>query len=124
MTPSLDFVPKNPAESDNGRLIHITGTGTGDANTIYTAITGVADNWDIIYIAACNNDSIEHLVTIEWGGTGAANEAKLLLPPYSGFWPIVPSLRLRDSAVVKAYADTTAKVNIYVDADRMIGTID
>ena len=124
MSPSLDFVPKNPTESDNGRLIQVTGTGTGSAVDIATAISGTADNWDVIYIAAANVSSAEHLVTIEWGDTGTANEVKVLLPPYSGFWPIIPSLRLRDAATISAYADAANVVNIYVDIDRLIGTID
>jgi hypothetical protein len=97
--------------STNGRFIQVTGTGTGSADTIHTAVGG-SDNLDEVHLFATNYHTGDVTVTIEYGGTGASNEVSFTLPPNVGLIELVPSFLLQNSLVIKAYADVTAVVNV------------
>lgn len=97
--------------STNGKLIQVTGTATGSADTIHTAVSGTSDI-DEISLYAINTSSSDVLVTIEFGGTGTANEIKFNIPGQVGQVQIVEKLILQNSLVVKAYAATGSVVNI------------
>lgn len=97
--------------STNGKLIQVAGTGTGSADTIHTAVSGTTD-FDEVSLYAINTSTSDVLVTIEFGGTGTANEIKFTIPGQVGQVQIVEKLLLQNSLVVKAYAATTAVVNI------------
>jgi hypothetical protein len=97
--------------STNGRMVQVTGTGSGSANTLHTAVSGTA-NLDEVYLYAVNTGSSDVLVTIEYGGTGVANEIDFIVPGSVGLVPLVEKLLLQNSLVVKAYAATGSVVNI------------
>lgn len=122
MTPSLDFVPKDPV-TGHGKLVQIAATAT-PGTSLYTAVSSTDDEWDVVFVAASNNDTADHLLTVEWTAAGSANEVKVLLPGRSGMWTIIPALRIRNALTVKAYADAANQVNAYIDVDRLIGSLD
>lgn len=97
--------------STNGRMIQVTATGTGSANTIHTAVSGT-ENLDEISLYAVNTGASDVLVTIEYGGTGTANEIKFTIPGQVGHVQIVEKLLLQNGLVVRAYAATGSVVNI------------
>lgn len=97
--------------STNGRFIQVTGTSTAGANTIHTAVSGSA-NIDELHIFATNYHTSDATLTIEYGGTGANNEVKFVLPANVGLIEIIPSFLLQNSLVVKAYADVGSVVNV------------
>lgn len=97
--------------STDGKLIQVTGTASGSANTIHTAVSGNTD-LDEVALYAINTSSSDVLVTIEFGGTGTANEIKFSVPGLVGPVQVVEKLVLRNSAVVKAYASSGSVVNI------------
>lgn len=97
--------------STNGRLIQITGTSSGAANTVHTAISGTA-SMDEINLYAINTGTADVLVTIEHGGTGVANEIRFVIPGQVGQVQISEKLLLQNGLVVKAYAATGSVVNI------------
>ena len=97
--------------STNGRFIQVTGTSSGGANTIHTAVSGTA-NIDELHIFATNYHTSDATVTIEYGGTAANNQVSFTLPPNVGLIEIIPSFLLQNGLVVKAYADVGSVVNI------------
>lgn len=97
--------------STNGRLIQVTATTSGGANTIHTAVSGTA-TVDEINLYAINVGTSDVLVNIEFGGTGAANEIDFVIPAQVGQVQVVEKLLLQNSLVVKAYAATGSVINI------------
>lgn len=97
--------------STNGRFIQITGTSSGGANTIHTAVSGTS-NIDELHIFATNYHTGDATLTIEYGGTGNNNQVKFTLPPNVGLIEIIPSFLLQNGLVVKAYADVGSVINI------------
>lgn len=101
------FTKQALSGSTNGKQIQISGTGSGSANTIHTAVTGTS-SWDEIWIYAYNDDAVAHLLTIFFGGTSdPANAIRVTIQPRSGRQLVLDGMILQNSLVVKAYADTT-----------------
>jgi hypothetical protein len=97
--------------STNGRMIQVTGTNSGGANTIHTAVSGTS-SLDEIHLWAVNYHSADVLLTVEYGGTGAANEIDFTIPANVGLVEIVSKLLLQNSLVIKAYAATGSVINV------------
>lgn len=107
--------------STNGKLIQVSWTATGSANTIHTAVSWTT-NYDEPYIYAVNTDTVARLLTIEWGGTGTANEVKVSIPAQSWLMLDIPWMILQNSLVIKAYADTTNIINIWWYVHNIVNT--
>ncbi len=105
--------------STNGRMIQITGTATGSANTIHTAVSGTT-NIDEIYLWAINTGTSDVLLSIEFGGTGAANEIDFVIPGQVGLIEVVNKLVLNNNLVVKAFAATGSVINIGGYVNRIV----
>lgn len=97
--------------STNGRLIQVTGTTTGAANTIHTAVSGTL-GLDEVHLWAVNYHTADVTLAIEYGGTGASNEIDFTLPPLVGLIEVVPKLLLQNGLVIKAYASVASVVNV------------
>jgi len=120
--PSLDMTPLNPGTpAAHGKLVATTGTATGSAVTLFTATSEVGSEWDSAYIMLHNIHSDRVLVTIEWGGTAAANQIKVLVPAYSQY-PVCPMHRLRNAQTIKIFASVANVINCTVEAERILGT--
>lgn len=98
------------ATSTPGTTIHTTGTS---ATTI-----------DEVWLYATNSDTVQVNLTIEYGGTGVANEIKVGIPASSGLSILLPGLVLSGdgslASSIRAYASTTNKINIVGYVNRMI----
>ena len=105
--------------SSNGRLIQVTGTATGMANTVHTAVSGTS-SLDEVNVYAINTSASDVLLTIEYGGTGTANEIKFTIPGQVGLVQIVEKLLLQNGAVVKAYAATGSVINVGGYVNRIV----
>lgn len=101
----------NLSGSTNGRLIQITGTSSGAANTIHTAVTGTSD-LDELHIFATNTSASDVTLTVEYGGTGTNNQVTFLIPGAVGLIEIIPSFLLQNSLVVKAFASSGSVINV------------
>ena len=100
--------------STDGLPIQVTGTNTAGANTIHTAVAGSTD-FDEIYAWANNAGAAAATLTIEWGSTSdpAGHLVKSYsIPSYSAPIPIATGQVLNNSKVMKAFAGTTAVINI------------
>lgn len=105
--------------STNGRMIQVTGTATGSANTIHTAVSGTT-NIDEIYLWAVNTGTSDVLLSIEFGGTGIANEIDFVIPAQVGLVEVVNKLVLNNGLLVKAFAATGSVINIGGYVNRIV----
>ena len=107
--------------STNGLQIKITGTDTGTANVIHTAVNSTV-NFDNIWLYVDNDSTSDVLLTIEWGGTiDPDNTIKINIPALGsivtdGLKATIPGLPLNNALVVKAFASTpnVLKISGYV----------
>ena len=97
--------------STNGRMIQVTGTTSGSANTIHTAVSGTS-SLDDVHLWAVNYGTTDVLLTIEYGGTGVANEIDFVIPSNVGLVEVVSKLLIQNGLVIKAYAATGSVMNI------------
>ena len=103
--------------STDGQPINVTATASpGDA--IHTCGAGTS-NQDEIWIWAVNLSAANVELTIQWGGTTSPDQDLVVVVPPEGLVLIVPGLILRNSLVVRAYADTTAVINLFGFANRI-----
>jgi len=111
----MAYLKRKLSGSTNGLGIKIAGTGTGDADTVHTAVAGTtAGTFDEIWLFAYNGHTGTVVLTIEFGGTDAPDQNIILtLAAKSGLQVIVPGLILQNEMVVKAFAATTAVVVLY-----------
>lgn len=105
--------------STNGRMIQVTGTATGSANTIHTAVSGTT-NIDEIYLWAVNTSTSDVLLSIEFGGTGTANEVDFVIPGQVGLVEVVNKLVLNNGLLVKAFAATGSVINVGGYVNRIV----
>ena len=111
------FSKQKLSHNTNGKNIKISQTATA-ANDIHTATSGTGDNWDEVWLYACNTHSAAVVLTIEWGGVSSPDDlTEIELAADSGWVLIVPGLLIQNSLVVQAFAATTnvVMVNGYVN---------
>lgn len=105
-----------------GNPIQVVATST-PGTTIHSTLTS-ATTIDEVWLYATNSDTVQVNLTIEYGGTGTANEIKLGIPAGSGLSIVLPGLVLSGdgtvASVIRAYASTTNKINIVGYVNRMI----
>jgi hypothetical protein len=93
--------------STNGKQIKISGTASGSANTIHTAVSGTS-SLDEIWIYCYNSDSTARSLTLLWGGTTEPdNQITISIPPLAGRVLVCDGMLLQNSLIVKAYASLT-----------------
>ena len=99
------------SDSTNGRNIKVAATATA-GTAIHTAVAGASD-LDEIWLYACNTDSTDRKLTIEFGGTTAPDElTEITLTAEAGWVLVCPGLLLQNGLVVKAFAAAANVVNI------------
>ncbi len=95
----------------NGKNIKVAATATA-GTTIHTATSGTSD-LDEIWLYACNTDSTDRKLTIEYGGATSPDElTEIPITAEAGWVLVVPGLLLQNSLVVKAFAAAANVVNI------------
>ncbi len=108
-----DFTKEELSESVDGRFIHIGTTGTA-GTLIHTAQAGTGtDNYDEVYLYACNISDSDVNLTIEWGDVDDPEDL-IILPVGSkvGLALITPGLILQNSLEVRAFAAVEDVINI------------
>ena len=97
--------------STTGKNIKVAATASA-GTTIHTAIAGTSD-MDEIWLYACNTDSSDRKLTIEYGGTTSPDDlSEIELTAEAGWVLIVPGMLLQNGLVVKAFAASANVVNI------------
>jgi len=94
-----------------GKNIKVAATSSA-GTTIHTAVSGTSD-MDEIWLYACNTDSSDRKLTIEYGGTTSPDDlSEITLTAEAGWVLIVPGMLLQNGLVVKAFAASANVVNI------------
>jgi hypothetical protein len=115
----MALVRQSLSGSTNGKRIKVTGTATGSAVTIHTAVSGTA-SWDQVTLDAFNSHTASVTLTIEWGGTTSPDDLIVLpLSPQESLRLIVDGGMIQNSLLVKAFASTANVVTIGGWFDRM-----
>ena len=95
----------------NGKNIKVAATATA-GTTIHTAVSGTS-NKDEIWLYACNTDSTDRKLTIEYGGATSPDElTEITITAEAGWVLVCPGLLLQNGLVVKAFAAAANVVNI------------
>jgi len=100
--------------STDGLPINVTGTATGSANTIHTAIAG-STSFDELYLWVSNLSASDVSLTVEWGSAtdpGGLLMKTVVIPALCPPTPFSFGQVLNNAKVVKAFASTTAVLNI------------
>lgn len=98
--------------STNGRNIKVTGTSSGTAVTVHTAVSGTS-SLDEVWIYAVNSSTPDQLLTIEFGGTTNPDDTiEKTIPGNTGLSIVVPGLLLQNSLEVTAFAAAANVINL------------
>jgi len=93
-----------------GENIKVVATATA-GTTIHTAVSGTSD-MDEIWLYACNTDSTDRKLTLEFGGTTSPDDlVEVTIGAEAGWVLVCPGLLLQNDLVVKAFA---AAANVVV----------
>jgi hypothetical protein len=106
------------AASGNG-VIQVAATAT-PGNTVHDAGTAVTNDTehDELWLWASNTSAADVVLTLEMGGTGAANEIKVTVPGESTV-PVLQGHPIANSLNIDAYAATTNVVNVFGFVNRI-----
>lgn len=91
--------------------LQITPTATA-GTTVHTAVSGTGTEWDEVWLQASNISGSDVVLTLEFGGTGVANELDFIVPANSTV-PILTGHPLQNAAVLAAYAATANVINLF-----------
>lgn len=97
--------------STNGKMIAVTGTTSGAADTIHTAIAGTSA-LDEIWLWAINTDTTARKLTLLFGGTTTADTIEVYIEPESGLVPVLAGQLLQNELILKAFAESASVVNL------------
>jgi len=98
--------------STDGLPISVVATATA-GTLIHTAVAGTtAGTYDEIWLWATNNHTAAVNLTIEYGNATTTNNIQMSIPAKTGLYLVVPWLILQNGLTVKAFAATTAVINI------------
>ena len=111
------FSKQKLSGSTNGKNVKVVATATA-GTTIHTAPATTGDNWDAVWLYACNTDASDVKLTIEYGVTTSPDDlTEVTISAESGWTLVIPGLLLQNSLVIKAFAATAnvIEVNGYVN---------
>ena len=95
----------------NGKNIKVVATATA-GTTVHTAVAGTSD-MDEVWLYACNTDSADRKLTIEYGGATSPDElTEVTITAEAGWVLVCPGLLLQNGLIVKAFAAAANVVNI------------
>jgi hypothetical protein len=97
--------------STDGKPIKVAATST-PGTLIHTAITG-STQIDEIWIEAVNTDTVDRLLTIEYGdATAPDHNIPITIPHQTGLVLVINGMLLNNGDTVKAFAAATNVINI------------
>ena len=92
--------------STDGRPVKVVATASA-GTTIHTAVTTVTTPgaFDEIWLWAVNSDTVDRLLTIQFGGTTSPDDSiQYTVPAQDGLHLVVPGLVLQNTTIVRAFA--------------------
>ena len=103
--------------STNGKGINVAATAT-TGTTIHTAVSGTS-SFDEVWLYAVNTSTSSVKLTVEFGGTAAADNIEITIPGESGLVLVIPGLFLNNALVVTAFAATANVITIHGYVNRV-----
>ena len=99
--------------STNGTPIPVTATSISSGQTVHTAVAGTS-SFDEVYLYANNTDTVNHNLTIGFGGesTGYIVSYQVVIYPNQPPVPILTGQNLQNGLNVYAAADVASKINL------------
>ena len=95
----------------DGRNVKVAATATA-GTLIHTAVAGTSD-LDEIWLYACNTDSTDRKLTIEYGGVAAPDDlTEITITAEAGWVLVCPGTLLQNGLIVRAFAAAANVVNI------------
>lgn len=107
--------------STNGRGIKVTTVGPidGSDTTIHTAVSGTSDT-DLITLYAYNDDTVERVLHLGWGGTTDPDDLIIVpIPSRQGLVLVTADLPLRNSLAVVASGEVANVLVIFGYVNRI-----
>jgi len=106
-------VKRKFSQSTNGRGIKVVATATA-GTAIHTVVAGTTDGtYDEIWLWAYNSDTVDRLLTIEFGGTTAPDDhVKVTIQAQAGWVLVLPGLILQNGLGVAAFASAANVVAV------------
>jgi hypothetical protein len=92
--------------STDGKAVKVAATASA-GTTIHTAYTTVttAGAHDEIWLWAVNSDTVDRLLTIQFGGTTSPDDSiQYTVPAQDGLHLVLPGFVLQNTAIVRAFA--------------------
>lgn len=103
--------------SSYGTLINVTAT-TSPGTTVHTAVAGTS-NMDEVWLYACNVNSVDAPITVEFGGTTTGDRIDVSIPTKNGLVLVVPGWPICNSQVIKCYT-TVSGVHVGGFVNRIV----
>lgn len=100
-----------------GKVVQITSTST-PGQTIHTAVAGTVSR-DRVRLIATNTSTSAVVVTVEWGGTGTANNIVYSVPAQNTA-VIVPQLCINNGLVIGVFAATGSVINCAAEVETLV----
>lgn len=102
--------------SSSGTPIQVTSTAIATPTTIHVVPSGALD---VITLYATNNEVVDVVLTIGWGGTGTEFRVNQLIPSQTGLSLVFPSIPLGAGYSVVAAASIANKILIVGHVERI-----
>ena len=101
-----------------GKNIKVVPTATA-GTTIHTAVSGTSD-MDELWLYACNTDSTDRKLTIEYGGVASPDDlSEVTITAEAGWVLVCPGTLLQNGLIVRAFAGTTNVITINGSVNRI-----
>lgn len=116
---SADYTPILPSGSTNGRPIKVAATAT-PGTLIHTVH---ATELDELWLYGFNFDSVDRLLTIEFGGVTSPDDLQqATIPTKDGPHLIIPGWRLTGGVVVRAFAAAANVIMVGAAINRIVAS--
>lgn len=110
-----NFTKEILSGSTYGKPISVVATVIGSADTIHTA---PAMEIDEITLFASNTSGADVILTVALGGVTAADELDIIVPANDSVTVLAGAV-LTNGLILKAFAATTAVINVYGYVNRI-----
>ena len=107
--------------STDGKGIKVTTASPldGSDTAIHTTGSGTTD-YDLVTLFAYNDDTVDRVLHIGWGGTtDPDNQILQTIPPQSGLYLVCADLPLQNSGAITASASAANVIVIYGYVNRL-----
>jgi len=98
--------------STGGTMIAVAATSS-PGTTIHTVPTSGLQ-YQRVKVWACNIDTSNRTLTIQWGGTATKDKIIISMGPQRGLVLVVPDMKLVAGDAVLAFASVANIINVYV----------